>query len=78
MIRKDCDDRNCNDRKRIKGFSSIVNKGIREFHTFYKKISHAQKAHKQVKTKIVLNAHKKHPRRRKSLIWHKKHKTHIS
>ena len=54
--------------------SSIVNDGIREFYTFYEKIPHAQKAqnaHKRIKTKTVLNAHKKHLRGRKSFVWHK-------
>ena len=42
-----------------------------EFYTFYEKISHppkAQNAHKQIKRKTALNAHKKHLRGRKSLV----------
>ena len=51
------------------------------FIPFYKKIPYAQKAqnaHKRIKTNAVLIAHKKHVRGRKSLVWRKKHKTHIS
>ena len=61
--------------------SSIVIDGIREFCTIYGKIPHAQiaqNAHKRIKTKTLLNVHKKHRKRRKSLVWYKKHKTRIS
>ena len=66
---------------RIEKGSRIVNDGIREFYTFYEKIPYAQNvqnAHKRIKTKTALNAHKKHLRGRKSLVWHKKPKTRIS
>ena len=52
-----------------------------EFYTFSEKIPQAQKAqnaHMRIKTKTVLNAHKKHLRGRKLFVWHKKHKAHIS
>ena len=47
------------------------------FKLSYEKILHAQKAqkaqnaHERIKTKTVLNAHKKHLRGRKSLSWYK-------
>ena len=61
--------------------SSIVNDGIREFYTIYGKIPHAQiaqNAHKRIKTKTLLNVHKKHLKGRKSFVCYKKHKTRIS